>query len=183
MPEEQDVFLEHVVKTGDILAISHFEAVPLRNDLRPLPLASFVGSHDFKRLHIFPVEFADAIQIHEFPRNAQQMSSLYSVDTMLSPILLYTPGTFTDGALSQSHLSTYWTCLDKTKHIVVAKHLGFRKWGEGVFRWLRRVTPEWFGCRGYRCTRMAAGRAQNGVSLVLYHGWSGKHTGKGSFEV
>jgi hypothetical protein len=183
MPEDQDVFLEYLAKTGNIVAISHFAAVPLRNALRPLPLGSFVGAGDFERLHIFPVEFADAIRIHEFPLSAQQTSPLYAVDTVRSPVLLYTPGTLAEGALSQSNLSTSWTYLDEDKRTVVAKPLRFRKWGEGVLRWLRRVTPEWYGCRGYRCTRMAAGRAKDGVRLVLYHGWSGKHTGNGSFEV
>jgi hypothetical protein len=63
MPEEQDRFLEHVAKADDTLAIRHFEALPDRSDLRVLPLAAFVGLHDFKRLHIFPAQFADDIVI------------------------------------------------------------------------------------------------------------------------
>lgn len=182
MPDEQDAFLDYVAKTGDILAISDFEAVPLRENLRPVPVADFMG-HSFKRLHIFPSEFANCIVIREWPPDAQHVAPIYSIDTAPSPLIMYTPGSLTDGALSQSNLSTNWSCLDATGRIIVDKPRGFRPWGERVFRWLRRATPEWYGCRSYRCTSMAAGRAEDGVRLVLYHGWSGKHTGKGSFEV
>jgi len=181
MPEEQDRFLEHVAETGDVVAISHFEALPQRKDLRALPLAAFVGSRDFKRLHIFPTEFADDILIHEFPPGPHQAQPLYGVDTSRSPILMYTPGSIVDEALSQSNLSACWTCLDEAERVIVDKPPAFRKWGERVFKWLRRATPEWYGCRGYRCTPSAADRAQNGLRLVLYHGWTGHHTGKGSF--
>jgi hypothetical protein len=183
MPEEQGRFLDYVAGTGDVLGISNFEALPSRKDLRALPLAGFAGSGDIKRLHIFPAQFADDIEIHEFPPSAQHARPLYSVDTMRSPVLMYTPGKLVDGALSQANLSTCWTCLDKTGRVIVEKPAAFRQWGERVFRWLRRMTPEWFGCRGYRCTRIAATHAQNGLQLVLYHGWTGEHTGEGSFEV
>jgi hypothetical protein len=183
MPEEQDRFLRHVSEAGGVLAISHFEALSDPKDLRPVPLAAFVGLRDFKRLHIFLAEFADDIPIHEFPSGPGQSRPLYGVDTMSSPSLMYTPGAMVDEALSQSNLSTCWTCLDAAKRVIVDKPPAFRKWGERVFRWMRRATPEWYGFRGYRCTRTAADRAKSGLRLVLYHCWTGQHTGKGSFEI
>jgi hypothetical protein len=171
LPDEEAAFLRSLARGGQVVAIRHRETVPDPAPLRPVPVEELVGRADAGRLYLTLRSVTTGpLPLHRWEPELLGEPVRFSLPVGF-PAIVYDAGTLVDGALSQSNAAAYPS---EAPAVVAA-------WMRRVFGWLRRAAPHWHEYEGYRVTELAAQAALGGLSLVPYHGWRGRSTGRSSF--
>ncbi len=171
LPDEEATFFRYLARGGKVVAIRHMEAVPDPATLRPMPVETLVGRPDAGRLYLtLRSAVADPLPLHRWEPETPGEPVRYSLADEV-PAIVYDAGTLANGRLSKSNAVAY----PSQAPVAVAA------WMRRVFGWLRRATPHWHEYDAYRVTELAAQAALGGLSLVPYHGWRGRSTGRSSF--
>jgi hypothetical protein len=171
LPEEEVTFLRYLARNGEVVAIRHMEAVPDPAALQAVPVEELVGRPDSTRLYLtLRAVVADPLPLHRWEPKSPSEPVRFSLPVEF-PAIVYDAGTLAGGELSKSNAAAYpsWA------------PAAVAAWMRRVFGWLRRAAPHWHDYESYRVTERAAQATFAGVSLVPYHGWRGKPTGRSSF--
>jgi hypothetical protein len=171
LPEEEAAFLRYLARDGQVVAIRHMEAVPDPASLRAVPIEELVGRSDSSRLFLtLRSVVSDSLPLHRWEPKSSDEPALFSLPLEF-PAIVYDAGTLVGSELSRSNSVAYPSQAPEE----------VATWMRRVMGWLRRATPHWHDYKNYRVTERAAQAALSGASLVLYHGWRGKPTGRSSF--
>jgi hypothetical protein len=171
LPDEETAFLRYLARGGEVVAIRHMEAVPDPATLRAVAVEELVNRPDAARLYLtLRSAVADPLPLYRWEPESPGAPTRYSLPIGF-PAIVYDAGTLVGAALSQSNAAAYPS----------EAPAALAAWMRRVFAWLRRAAPHWHEYEGYRVTELAAQAAIGGLSLVPYHGWRGRSTGRSSF--
>ncbi len=161
LPEEEQRFLDYLLKTGDILAC-RFGPVSEPELLKAEPLVEFIAEHDPRNVMFGPREFMDQAKVWPVERDGR---AFYVHSYSKDPLIVYSRALFrAPGELVQSNLCTKWKRIDPDLPYLVDKPAEFIQWGRRVFAWVRRATPEKY--REYRISKRVAEELDQGLELV-----------------
>jgi hypothetical protein len=171
LPDDELEFFRYLARSGEVVAIRHREAVLDPSTIRPVPVEELVGRQDADRLYLTLRSVAtEPLPLHQWQPESPGAAVRFSLPLKF-PAIVYDAGTLCGEALSQSNAVAYPSDVP----------LEVAAWIRSVFGWLRRATPHWYEYRNTRVTEQASQAALGGLSLVPYHGWRGRSTGKSSF--
>jgi hypothetical protein len=160
-PGEEGLLLDFFDSRGGAWAVpSAWQRT--REEMVPRPLREYLAQYDPGQAYIGPEPFAREARLIEVDRDGEPFFTLAYGEPSL---ICYTRGRLTEYGLEYSNMWTYW-----------AYHAGgrgvrnppeFKRWGDAVFRWVRKVTLPGPEVRSHRRTpRVAEALAAGEIRLV-----------------
>ncbi len=160
-PDEEGAVLDLLASGFPVMA---FPArwVRSREEMEPRPLRDCIADGDPDVLWVGPEPFARAAEVKEIDRDGERFFTLGYYDPCL---VCYTRGRLLEMGLTYSNFWTYWKYRAEGRSIT--KPTEFRRWAEGVFRKVRKLTlPAPEGPAHRRTRRVADAVAAGTIRLI-----------------
>jgi hypothetical protein len=162
LPEEESSFLDHLEKSGEVLAVVQQNS-PRREAFIPRPVREVIKENP-QAILLFLEEHRDLLKVVPFQRDG---ATWYGVHAMKSPVIDYLRGKWINRRqLGQSNISSYANYPDEKGARLIAHPESYVKWAKQAASWIRRSTPYFYQYKNYRITTAVNDRLEKGLELV-----------------
>jgi hypothetical protein len=169
LPEDEEEFLDFLVKIGAVMAIPTGPWRRTRAELCPRPVARYIEQDDPSSLYF---GLQQHIGEEDIEAREQDGEMFFTISDTKSCVIGYDRGRLRKGnKLGQSNIYAYWKYPSADATEMLDKNPDFVKWARRVLGWVRRFTPETAEVHGfpYRATkRVKAALLKGEIEVVLY---------------